>query len=68
MPTLTLPQLKSFLWEAANLLRGKIDSSDFKHYILGLLFYKRLSDNFLEEYEKTLAEVGSEEVANLPEL
>ena len=47
---LTLNKLKSHLWESANLLRGKIDSSDFKHYIFGLLFFKRLSDTFDEEY------------------
>ena len=44
-------QLERHLWQAANLLRGKIDSSDFKHYIFGLLFYKRLSDVWEEEAE-----------------
>ena len=52
--TITLNQLKSHLWASANLLRGKIDSSDFKHYIFGLLFYKRLSDTFDEEKEKVI--------------
>lgn len=33
--TLTLPQLETHLWGAANLLRGRIDSSDFKHFIFG---------------------------------
>jgi type I restriction enzyme M protein len=47
---LTLQELKSHLWGSANLLRGSIDSSDFKNYISGLLFYKRLSDVFDEEY------------------
>jgi len=42
MSKITKQQLKSYLWESANILRGKIDSGDFKHYILGLLFYKRL--------------------------
>ena len=46
---LTQSQLETHLWEAANILRGKIDSSDFKHYIFGLLFYKRLSDVWEEE-------------------
>ena len=55
---LTSQQLKSFLWDAANILRGKIDSGDFKHYILGLLFYKRLSDVFDEEFAKMKDTVG----------
>lgn len=41
---LSLPQLESHLWQAAQLLRGSVDSGDFKHYILALLFYKRLCD------------------------
>lgn len=46
---LTPRQLESHLWEAANLLRGKIDSADFKSYIFSLLFYKRLCDVWEEE-------------------
>ena len=34
---LTLEALESWLWESANILRGSIDSSDFKNYIFGLL-------------------------------
>lgn len=55
---LTLQQLKSYLWESANILRGSIDSSDYKNYIFGLLFFKRLSDTFDEEYAKMVAQVG----------
>ncbi len=48
---LTLETLESWLWDSANILRGSIDSSDFKNYIFGLLFLKRSNDVFLEEVE-----------------
>ena len=60
MSTLTKQQLQSYLWESANILRGKIDSGDFKHYILGLLFFKRLSDVFDEENQKLIESVGED--------
>lgn len=52
MAKLTIGELNNFLWGAADILRGSIDSSDYKNYIFGFLFLKRLSDVFEEEAEK----------------
>jgi type I restriction enzyme M protein len=60
---LTLDKLERHLWGAADILRGSIDSGDYKHYIFGLLFYKRLSDVWQEEYGQLLEELGDEEEA-----
>ncbi len=65
-PQLSLRQLESHLWEAANILRGKIDSSDFKHYIFGLLFFKRLCDVWQEEFEERFQRYGDPERAADP--
>src|SRR3989339_988873 len=52
MPKLKISELNNYLWGAADILRGSIDSSDYKSYIFGFLFFKRLSDVFDEEAEK----------------
>lgn len=48
---LTIERLERYLWSAADILRGSIDSSDYKGFIFGFLFLKRLSDRFGEETE-----------------
>ncbi|MFC3958348.1 type I restriction-modification system subunit M [Halovivax cerinus] len=50
--TLELETLRTHLWEAADILRGSIDSADYKNYIFGLLFLKRVNDRFEEETEE----------------
>ena len=65
---LTLSQLEQYLSKAAWILKGPVDASDFKIYIFPLLFFKRLSDVYDEEYQQALEESeGDTEYASLPE-
>src|SRR5690554_6314057 len=65
---LTLSQLEQYLSKAAWILKGPVDASDFKVYIFPLLFFKRLSDVYDEEYQQALEESdGDVEYASLPE-
>jgi type I restriction enzyme M protein len=60
--------IESWLWDAANILRGPVDASDFKAYIFPLLFLKRISDVYDEERASALAESdGDAEYADQPE-
>jgi type I restriction enzyme M protein len=57
---ITLPELESHLARAADLLRGSIDQADFKAYIFPLMFFKRISDVYLEEFAQALDESGGD--------
>ncbi|XKH52043.1 type I restriction-modification system subunit M [Citricoccus nitrophenolicus] len=59
-PPLSLTELENHLAAAADLLRGSIDQADFKSYIFPLMFFKRISDVYLEEFGQALAESGGD--------
>lgn len=56
MSRITQQELESYLWGAAVLLRGLIDAGDYKQFIFPLLFFKRVSDVWDEEYQSILEE------------
>ncbi len=56
MKRISQQELESYLWGAAVLLRGLIDAGDYKQFIFPLLFFKRVSDIWDEEYQAALAD------------
>lgn len=67
MAKLSQQELERHLWGAADILRGTVDAGDYKQYIFGLLFYKRLCDVWQEEFEALLAETGDRDEAADPD-
>lgn len=57
---ISLDEMKTFLWGAATRLRGQIDAAGYKEYIFPLLFFKRISDVYDEQYQGFLLEGGEE--------
>lgn len=57
---LTLNALEGYLSTAADLLRGSIDQADFKAYIFPMMFFKRISDVYMEEFAQALEESGGD--------
>lgn len=65
---MTQQELEKYLWGAATALRGTIDAGDYKQYIFPLLFFKRISDVYDEEFENALTDSdGDKEYATFAE-
>ena len=65
--SISLDQLDSHLFECANIIRDAVDSTDYKEFILPLVYYKAVSDEFEKQYEENLEEYG-EDFARRPNL
>jgi type I restriction enzyme M protein len=65
--SLTLDQLDRHLFKCADIIRGAVDKTDYKDFILPLVFYKVISDTYQDEFEKWKEELGAE-VAQDPDL
>ena len=63
---MTQQELESYLWGAAKLLRGLIDAGDYKQFVFPLLFFKRLSDVWDEEYQTALDETERRRLRDAP--
>ncbi len=63
MTNISQKRLEELLWGTAVLLRGQIESSDYKQYIFPLLFYKRMDDVYQEEYDEAFALYGEDDLA-----
>lgn len=60
---LSIGALETWLWDAACAIRGATDAPKFKDFILPLVFYKRLSDVFDDEFARQVADFGGEDIA-----
>lgn len=64
--SITLEELENHLFECADIIRNTVDKTDYKDYILPMVFYKTLSDTYEDQREDVLEEFGDEEIADDP--
>ncbi|KPA08802.1 type I restriction-modification system, M subunit [Candidatus Magnetomorum sp. HK-1] len=63
----SVTDLERYLWEAAHIITGPIDASDYKTYIFPILFFKRVCDVYDEEFESAMDFYHDEDIAKAPE-
>ncbi len=64
-PSLSQQELESWLWGAADILRGPVDPVNLRDFIFPILFLKRLSDTWDDEHAKAVAEWGDDLVPEI---
>lgn len=64
--SVTLDELDSHLFKCADIIRNTVDKTDYKDYILPLVFYKTISDTYEDQYEQRFEEYGDEDIAKRP--
>jgi type I restriction enzyme M protein len=65
---LSLDDLENHLFKCADIIRDAVDPTDYKEFILPLVYYKSISDEFEKQYADKLDKYGDEDLARNPEL
>ena len=60
--TVSQEEINNVLWRACDSFRGTIDATEYKDYILVMLFVKYISDVWLDHYEEYRKQFGDDEV------
>ena len=66
--SLSLPDLDSHLFKCADIIRDAVDPTDYKEFILPLVYYRAISDEYEKQYEKNVEKYGDEDLARRPNL
>jgi type I restriction enzyme M protein len=64
--TISLDELDAHLFKCADIIRNTVDKTDYKDFILPLVFYKTISDTYEDQYRQNIDEYGDEEIARRP--
>lgn len=62
--TVSQAEINGILWKACDTFRGAVDPSEYKNYILVMLFVKYISDVWQDHYDALVAEYGDPKSKN----